>query len=94
MSLTLERGSLEYVRVPVAADGLDLTVDTVEMAFTTGAAPTNPDWQTAGWDDGSARVLVGPGGTIELAHGTWQIWVRVVDNPEVPVLRAGYLVIR
>ena len=32
---------------------------------------------------------MGPGGEVTLAAGIWRIWVRVTDNPEVPVLRAG-----
>lgn len=94
-ALTLEADSLEYVRLPVSADGLDLSADPVELAFTDMRSnPQSGDWQAAVWDEGAARILVGPGGDITLASGIWRIWVRVMDNPEVPVLRAGTLTVR
>jgi hypothetical protein len=102
--LSIPATSREYVQVPVRAlsAGLpvDLSADTVEMAFlTSSAAPTSGDWRAASWDVDStgsparyrAQCLVGPGGTAELAAGVYNVWVRVTDNPEVPVRRAGQL---
>lgn len=102
--LTLYAASLEYVRVPMAVEKsgapYDPTADTVVMAFIAGpAAPTSGDWKTASWDtDAStypptyyAQCLVGPGGTVTLAAGTWTVWVKVTDSPEVPVKRAGQM---
>lgn len=96
--------SLEYVRVPMASERAGApynpTGDTVVMAFIAGpAAPTSGDWKTASWDtDAStypptyiAQCLVGPGGTVTLAAGTWTVWVKVTDSPEVPVKRAGQM---
>lgn len=96
--------SLEYVRVPMAAEKsgapYNPTGDTVAMAFIAGpAAPTSGDWKTASWDtDAStypptyyAQCLVGPGGTVTFAAGTWTVWVKVTDSPEVPVKRAGQM---
>jgi hypothetical protein len=101
---TLYATSLEYVRVPMAAEksgaAYDPTGDTVVMAFISGsAAPTSGDWKTASWDaDAStypptyrAQCLVGPGGTVTLAAGVWSVWVKVTDSPEVPVKRAGQI---
>lgn len=101
---TLYASSLEYVRVPMAAEKLgaayDPTADTVVMAFIAGpAAPTSGDWKTASWDTDSsaypptyrAQCLVGPGGTVTLAAGTYVVWVKVSDSPEVPVKRAGQI---
>ena len=39
------------------------------------------------------RLLVGPGGDIELTVGDWQEWVRILDNPEQPLRKPGILVI-
>jgi hypothetical protein len=38
-----------------------------------------------------ARILVGPGGSVELAEGLWSCWVKVSDSPEALVRNAGYL---
>lgn len=98
---------LEYVRVPVSAKtaGADVnpTSDTVVMAFTAipGVDPVGGDWKTSSWETDAtttpstyyARCLIGPGGTIALAVGSYQVWVKVTDSPEVPVKRAGVLVV-
>ena len=39
-------------------------------------------------------AVVGPGsGGVDLATGTWSLWVKITDNPEIPVINAGLLVI-
>lgn len=102
MSLRQEADSLQYVKVKVTATvsgaAYDPTSDTVKMAFT--AIDTNPvsgDWNTADWETiGSnyyARCLVGPTGTITLAAGTYVVWVKITDNPEIPILRSGSLLV-
>lgn len=98
--------SREFVRVQLkateAGQQVDPSLDPVEMAFTVpGTEPLVGDWKTAGWEaDFSqsrpiyfARTLVGPGGTHLLTDGTYDVWVRVTDSPEVPVSNAGRLVI-
>lgn len=94
---TISSMSKEFVLVPVAAkeEGLpiDPTSSPVEMAF--APADTDPEeWNAATWETAGskyyARCLVGPG-VVELEKGLLQVWVRVTDNPEVPVLRAGEL---
>lgn len=103
----ISTASLEYVLVPVStkASGVvgNPTGDTVQMAFlTTEAAPGVSDWKTASWETDatpdpdvySARCLVGTGGATTLAAGTYNVWVKISDSPETPVLRAdGYLVV-
>jgi hypothetical protein len=104
--LTISSLSKEYVRVRVAAKNagavVNPTADVVEMAFTLAdAEPTTPDWKTASWETDAAtepdtyfaRCLVGPGGTVTLADGTYQVWVRVTDSPEIPVKKSGVLVV-
>jgi len=79
---------------------VDPTSDTVQMAFVNGE-PTSGDWKTATWEADSstnpttyyARCLVGPGGTVTLSDGDYQVWVKITDSPEVPVLKAGRLVV-
>lgn len=97
----------EYILVPVAATKAGLpynpTSDTVQFAFmpTPTQVPQSGDWQTGAWDTDTANVLypytakclVGPSGTINLGIGTYIIYVKITDNPEIPVLIAGQLAI-
>lgn len=95
--------SKEYARVEVSArEGgavVDLSNMAVEMAFTApGVEPVSGDWKSAGWETVPpsryiARCLIGPGGTVTLTDGTYDVWVRITDSPEVVVLPSGQLVI-
>lgn len=90
--------SLEYlpVRVVVTKDGVlfDPTADPVEIALPViNVDPTvwkAADWRTVGTNY-FARVLVGPTGDFVLTRGDYDILVRITDDPEIPVLRAGRL---
>lgn len=103
-SISISHLSLQYVGVPVKATALtglpiNPTSDPVAMAFMPQATqvPQLADWQTAIWATRSnnilepyaAACLVGPGGTIQLAIGTYIIYVKITDNPEIPVLQAS-----
>ena len=97
--------SREFVSVAITATAagspVNPTSDAVEFAFTAPATDPAPgDWKTGSWDGteprppGSAYIahcLVGPGGTVELPVGRYTMWVRVTDNPEVPVIPFGLL---
>ncbi|MEU1883417.1 hypothetical protein ABZ470_39440 [Streptosporangium sp. NPDC020072] len=84
--------SRPYLYIPVEnASG----AETVEIAFTTpGAEPLEADWHPAEWASVSrrgaeARILIGPGGAVTLAGGTYMAWVRVTNAVEQPVLPSG-----
>jgi hypothetical protein len=72
------------------------TGDVVEAAFKApGVNPANPDWVAATWVTVNqsrffALCLVGPGvgAAINLSAGTYKMWLRITDNPEVPVIPA------
>lgn len=72
----------------------DPTADVVEAAFKSpGVNPTNPDWKAAAWvvprfGQFFAVALVGPGvgAVIDLPVGTYKMWLRITDSPEVPVI--------
>lgn len=69
------------------------TGDVVEIAFKLpGVDPTAPDWHAASWETAGtsyyARLLVGPAGGLVLTVGTYKMWIRITDSPEVPVLEA------
>jgi hypothetical protein len=83
--------SLEYLHVPLS---IDVEGAEFELAFTAYGDETDPsEWHAATYADGSVRVLVGPGGAVELAVGDYMVWVRVTANPEIPVRQAGRIVI-
>lgn len=91
----------KYVNAVVTALDADPTTLPVTMAFTTGGDPQDSDWQPATWNTGAplgpnqymAQCLVGPGGTITLAKGSYRYWVKVVSTPEIPEEPAGFLTI-
>jgi hypothetical protein len=96
----------EYVQVPVtvvrSGVEVDPTADTVQMAFPV-AGQDPAVWNAAIWDsdptttpdDFFAACLVGPGGTIALATGHYDIWLKVTPavGPEIPVVKGDRLVI-
>jgi hypothetical protein len=79
------------------------TSDTVQFAFmpTPAQVPGSGDWVTGAWDADpssilypyNAKVLVGAGasGAAVLGIGTYQVYVEITDNPQVPVVIAGQL---
>jgi len=108
VALALSTLSTEYVRVQISAlkNGVisDPTSDPVQFAFPTrGTDPAN--WFSGSWEtvfDSTtntytyyAKCLVGPdGGTTSLAVGHYDIWVKITDSPEVPVMFSGNLLIK
>ena len=92
--LQISVASQQYVRVPISeASGADPTGDAVYMAFPdAGATPT--DFFTGSWVTIGgiyyARCLVGPGSNV-LPVGFYDVYVRVSDSPEHPVLFSGTL---
>lgn len=98
--------SLEFVQAAVRGekDGVEVdpTADPVAMAFVAvGAYPAGGDWKPAQWETETkgplktylASCLVGPGGIVTLAAGRYAVYVKVTDNPEVPVIAAGVLTV-
>lgn len=97
--------SCQYVQAAVTATAAGVpynpTVDTVQFAFMTGNTnPGTADWKAGSWDGttprppGStytAQCLVGPGGTTVLAAGTYAMWIKITDTPEIPVINVGPL---
>jgi hypothetical protein len=98
MSISVSDLSTVYIksRIRATKNGAtyDPTGDVVEVAFKTpGVDPAGPDWHAASWEAASssvfyARLLVGPVGGLVLTVGTYKMWIRITDAPEVPVLEA------
>ena len=106
-SISFSRLSTQYVSIPVQVtqngSSHDPTGHNVQFAFmpTPTQLPGNSDWVLAAWTDNPtnilypyvAQCLVGPSGAITLGTGTYVIYIKITDNPEVPVLIGGQLVI-
>jgi hypothetical protein len=100
--LTLLASSTEYVFVPVSALGvnapLNPTSDTVQFAFVQGAtAPSSyvgGTWFVPQANTYYAACLVGPAGTVTLTPGIYTVWLKISDNPEVPVRTPGQIQIQ
>lgn len=95
--------SVDYVQVPVSAHqagtSYNPTSDTVQWAFMPQATqvPGSSDWVAGSWDTVStniiypyaAKCLVGTAGTTALTIGAYVAYLKIADNPEIPVLIAG-----
>jgi hypothetical protein len=93
--LQISSASLQYVRVPISeATGGDPTGDPVTFAFPDPAAEPTV-FYTGSWSTLNgiyyARCLVGPGGAVQLPAGFYDVYVKVTDSPEIPVLLSGVL---
>lgn len=104
MPLTQSVLSTVYVQVlvrpTVHGAPYNPSADAVALAFISGSGNPGPsDWHSGSWDPTGpiqwvAQCLVGPGaGGVSLATGTYNVWIKVTDNPEIPVVEVGQLVI-
>ena len=93
-------------QVTKSGANFDPTADNVYMAFLPqGTAPAtfpSADWNAGSWETVgvapfatyNALCLVGPGGIFTpSARGTYGIWIRVADTPEVPAELVGTLTV-
>lgn len=75
--------STEYLHVPVTASPAGTSLDGVPVKVAVVAHRANPassEWRTASWDDGSARLLIGPGTGTVLTAGDYRVWISI-DPP-------------
>ncbi|MDX3549485.1 hypothetical protein PV724_44225 [Streptomyces europaeiscabiei] len=94
--MLIPASSTEYLHVPVTGPAdVDLTAAPVKIAVVAHRAnPDDDEWHTASWDDSTARILIGPDTSLELAAGDYRVWIHI-DPPgaEAIVRRAGILTI-
>ena len=97
--------STQYYLVPVSVTNLGLpynpTGDSVQFAFmpTPTQVPQPSDLVGGVWETNpysvlfpyNAKCLVGPGGTITLGIGTWIVYQKTTDNPQIPFDIVGQL---
>lgn len=99
----LDTRNLPYpVNALVGGTAYNPTADIVQFAFMPQPANANPgltDWHTGNWvTTGTttylAQILLGPGpGGTALATGTYNVWIKITDNPEIPVAQIDTLTI-
>jgi hypothetical protein len=93
--LQVSSASKQYVRVPVTeTSGGDPTTDAVAFAFPSpNQEPVT--FYTGSWTTEAgiyyAQCLIGPGTPTILAVAFYDVYVKISDNPETPVLLAGLL---
>lgn len=100
--------SLQYIIVPVEGRDdngpLDPTIYPVEFAFLGQDETPDGDttWHAGTWfteeqpylpDIHKAKILIGPGGAVELTAGSWSVWVKVTHTVEASVERANHILI-
>lgn len=104
--ISLSSLSTDYISIPVTATGnnglaVNPTSDPVAFAFkAVGVNPASGDWASGSWDTylpfGSkyvAKVLIGPAASVNPGVGVWIAWMKITDNPEVPVRQVAELTI-
>jgi hypothetical protein len=85
---TVPTTSVEYLYVPVVEGSASIPG---EIAVVDAGEPAEDDWRDATWDDGSYKVLIGPGTGLPLTAGLYTAWVRLDAPPEKVVRRSGLL---
>ena len=108
-TLTMPATSCQFVQQQVLAtlggSSYDPSADPVFLAFVLQPqygptpSPSSGQWNAATWEVDAgptywASALVGPAnGGVVLAQGVYQIFVKVTDNPAIPVLTGWSLLI-
>lgn len=97
----LTTGSVEYLGVWIDSAGtVTLSTQSVDIAIQPRRTPPNgaTTWVAAAWTGapGNARaasILIGPGTDNPTPAGTYDVWARVTDTPEVPEIPCGRLTV-
>lgn len=92
-------GSVEFVRAEISSKirtGAQLAALPVEMAFVEkGMQPSGPDWGAAAWEanPGPNKAAARRIRTHSVA-GTFDVYTRHTDNPEIPIKFAGQIKVK
>lgn len=87
---TFYTGTVEYLEVTVSAD-FQLAGQPVALSFDRRTwIPA--EWQGAPGESRAARILLDKDTLPD--RGEWTVFVRITDNPEIPVFPAGSIRIR
>lgn len=93
---TMYVGTIEDLDALVTStNGVTLAAQPVYMSIDAGATWHSATWQGSPGTSRVCSLLLGPATTPPLpAPGSYQVRVQVIDNPEQPILNAGYLIVR
>jgi len=85
-----------WISVTQSGAQIDPTSGTVEFAFmASNVTPGVGNWVDGSWESTPyeyiGRCLVGPNGDIQLAAGSYDVWVRYTKAPETIVEEIGSL---
>ena len=78
------RETVEFQPVTILKDGEPVTTAVEFAIIANGDRPLEADWGAAIELDSRIGVMVAA-----LEPGPWNIWARVTDTPEIPVLDCG-----
>lgn len=89
---TLYRGTVEYIGGTATADDVLTDDDTIAVSF------DRTTWMDAEWVGAEGvsrewRILLGDTNPLPTVDGSFEVFLRITDNPEVPVIKAGDLTI-
>lgn len=89
-------GSLDYVHIPFEEASTGATSLPVEMSIVLYPLHAEEaDWKTAEWATGTtdptARLLIGPGTSLDLDVGTYVMRARVTGTSVTPIVDADGL---
>ena len=82
MSNFYPRESVEFIPVTVTVDGASVSAGVEVCVTTRSARPV--DWADPVELEGQIGVMTGG-----QDPGTYTVWARVTDNPEIPVIECG-----
>lgn len=97
----ITEGSVEFLTIWLDSAGT-ATLSAQPIAIALTASNRNPDvtttWRTAAWTGsaGTARgaaILIGPGTSHVIPKGTYNVWSKLTDSPEVPETFHGRLTV-
>lgn len=102
--ISFDAQSLQYIPIEVTTSAGDPTGDVIQAAFVApNTRPGPSDWQAAFWTGAvnptlqpgtyMALCLIGVGASFTPAAGEYQVYIKITDSPEIPVLPAGTLVV-
>ena len=84
MTNIYQRETVEFQPVLITLDGAQVTTGVEFAVIIPSARPVSSNWANATTLDGDIGFLVQ-----NLAVGTWNVWARITDSPEIPVINCG-----
>jgi len=78
------RESIEFQPILVTVDGTTVTTNIETQITAVSARPSDSAWIAAVTVDGQIGLMIEG-----LNVGTYEVWARVTDSPEIPVIDCG-----